>query len=145
LTQTKAKIFKNLITTLVFEKNAIFFHRKLQKFVIITSTQGRACKICGLGLLGPGLVCRLLGPGLVCRLRVWTVGLAQKPRPRGLGLLVHVVKARGPTPLPSPTRVYLMDLFRPEVDFIKLRPKKYVLRFGRNRSIKWSRFSDFEL
>jgi hypothetical protein len=34
------------------------------------------------------------GPGLVFGLGVWAVGLAQKPGPRGLGLLVYVVKAR---------------------------------------------------
>jgi hypothetical protein len=33
-------------------------------------------------------------PGLVCGLEVWTAGLTQKPGPRGLRLLVHVVKAR---------------------------------------------------
>jgi hypothetical protein len=39
LTQTKAKLFKNLIITLVFEKNAKFFAENcliLQKIVIIT-------------------------------------------------------------------------------------------------------------
>jgi uncharacterized protein YwgA len=43
LTQNKAKLFKNLILTLVFEKNANFFaenKQKLQKIVIITSTPG---------------------------------------------------------------------------------------------------------
>jgi hypothetical protein len=43
LTQNKAKLCNNLITTLVFEKNAIFFaenSRKSQKIVIITSTSG---------------------------------------------------------------------------------------------------------
>jgi hypothetical protein len=43
-TQNKAKLCKNLIITLVFEKNASFFRRKLaksQKIVIITSTPGR--------------------------------------------------------------------------------------------------------
>jgi hypothetical protein len=34
------------------------------------------------------------GPCLVCRLGAWTVGLAQKPGPHGLRLLVYVVKAR---------------------------------------------------
>jgi hypothetical protein len=41
LTQNKAKLCKNLILTLVFEKNANFFAencRKLQKIVIIPST-----------------------------------------------------------------------------------------------------------
>jgi hypothetical protein len=41
LTQTKAKLWKNLIIALVFEKNANFFAencRKSQKIVIITST-----------------------------------------------------------------------------------------------------------
>jgi hypothetical protein len=41
LTQNKGKICKNLIITLVFEKNAIFFAengRKSQKIVIVTST-----------------------------------------------------------------------------------------------------------
>jgi hypothetical protein len=40
LTQNKAKLCKNLIITLVFEKNANFFAencQKLQKIVIITS------------------------------------------------------------------------------------------------------------
>jgi hypothetical protein len=40
LTQNKAKLFKNLIITLVFEKNANFFAenwQKSQKIVIITS------------------------------------------------------------------------------------------------------------
>jgi hypothetical protein len=44
LTQNKAKIFKNLIITLVFEKNANFFtqnFRKSQKIVIVTSTPDR--------------------------------------------------------------------------------------------------------
>jgi hypothetical protein len=43
LTQNKAKLFKNLITTLVFEKNANFFaenFQKSQKVVIITSVPG---------------------------------------------------------------------------------------------------------
>jgi hypothetical protein len=43
LTQNKAKLCKNLIVTLVFEKNAKFFAekgQKLQKIVIITSTPG---------------------------------------------------------------------------------------------------------
>jgi hypothetical protein len=43
LTQNKAKICKNLIITLVFEKNANFFAeicQKSQKIVIITSTPG---------------------------------------------------------------------------------------------------------
>jgi hypothetical protein len=43
LTQNKAKFWKNLIITLVFEKNANFFvenGRKSQKNVIITSTPG---------------------------------------------------------------------------------------------------------
>jgi hypothetical protein len=43
LTQNKAKICKNLIITLVFEKNANFFAKncqKSQKIVIITSTPG---------------------------------------------------------------------------------------------------------
>jgi hypothetical protein len=43
-TQNKAKLFKNLIITLVFEKNAIFFSencQKSQKIVIITSTPGQ--------------------------------------------------------------------------------------------------------
>jgi hypothetical protein len=44
----------------------------------------------GLYITGSGFC----GPGLVCRLRVWTAGLAQKPGPRGLGLLVCVVKAQ---------------------------------------------------
>jgi hypothetical protein len=42
LTPNKAKLCKNLIITLVFEKNANFFSencRKSQKIVIITSTQ----------------------------------------------------------------------------------------------------------
>jgi hypothetical protein len=41
LTQNKAKLFKNLIATLVFEKTDTFFAencRKSQKIVIITST-----------------------------------------------------------------------------------------------------------
>jgi hypothetical protein len=44
LTQNKAKLCKNLIITLVFEKNANFFAEnweKLRKIVIITSTPGR--------------------------------------------------------------------------------------------------------
>jgi hypothetical protein len=43
LTQSKAKLCKMLINTLVFEKNAIFPQkncRKSQKIVIITSTPG---------------------------------------------------------------------------------------------------------
>jgi hypothetical protein len=43
LTQNKAKLCKNLIMTLVFEKNAKFFdenRQKSQKIVIITSTPG---------------------------------------------------------------------------------------------------------
>jgi hypothetical protein len=43
LTQNKAKLYKNLIITLVFEKNANFFAencRKSQKIVIIASTPG---------------------------------------------------------------------------------------------------------
>jgi hypothetical protein len=43
LTQNKAKLCKNLIITLIFEKNANFFAencRKSQKIVIITSTPG---------------------------------------------------------------------------------------------------------
>jgi hypothetical protein len=43
LTHNKAKLCKNLITTLVFEKNANFLAengRKSQKIVIITSTPG---------------------------------------------------------------------------------------------------------
>jgi hypothetical protein len=43
LTQNKAKLFKIVIITLVFEKNANFFAencRKSQKIVIITSTPG---------------------------------------------------------------------------------------------------------
>jgi hypothetical protein len=43
LTQNKAKLCKNLIITLVFEKNAIFFaenRQKSQKIVIITSVPG---------------------------------------------------------------------------------------------------------
>jgi hypothetical protein len=44
LTQNKAKLCKILIITLVFEKNVNFFHRKLSKIVIITSTPGhRVC------------------------------------------------------------------------------------------------------
>jgi hypothetical protein len=39
LTQNKAKLCKNVIITLVFEKNAIFC-RKSQTIVIITSTPG---------------------------------------------------------------------------------------------------------
>jgi hypothetical protein len=42
---------------------------------------------CGLGLL-------LAWPSLGGRLGVWPAGLAQKPGPRGLGLLGYVVKAR---------------------------------------------------
>jgi hypothetical protein len=45
LTQNKAKLYKNLIITLVFEKNANFFAeicQKSQKIVIITSTPGPA-------------------------------------------------------------------------------------------------------
>jgi hypothetical protein len=41
LTQNKAKLFKNLTITLVFEKNAIFFAencQKSQKIVLLTST-----------------------------------------------------------------------------------------------------------
>jgi hypothetical protein len=44
ITQNKAKLCKNLIMTLVFEKNANFFAkngRKSHKIVIITSTPGR--------------------------------------------------------------------------------------------------------
>jgi S-adenosylmethionine:diacylglycerol 3-amino-3-carboxypropyl transferase len=44
LAQNKAKLFKNLIITLVFEKNASFFAKncqKSQKIVIITSTPGK--------------------------------------------------------------------------------------------------------
>jgi hypothetical protein len=44
LTQNKAKLFTNLIITLVFEENANFFAkncRKSQKIVIITSTPGK--------------------------------------------------------------------------------------------------------
>jgi hypothetical protein len=44
LTQNKAKLYKNLSKTLVFEKNANFFAencRKSQKIVIITSTPGQ--------------------------------------------------------------------------------------------------------
>jgi hypothetical protein len=44
LTQNKAKLCKNLIITLVFEKNVNFFAEncpKLQKILIITSTPGR--------------------------------------------------------------------------------------------------------
>jgi hypothetical protein len=43
LTQNKAKLCKNLIMTLVFEKNANFFAencQKSQKIVIITSVPG---------------------------------------------------------------------------------------------------------
>jgi hypothetical protein len=43
LTQNKAKLCKNFIITLVFEKNAIFFAencQKSQKIVIITSVLG---------------------------------------------------------------------------------------------------------
>jgi hypothetical protein len=43
LTQNKAKLCKNFIITLVFEKNAKFFDKnwqKSQKIVIITSTPG---------------------------------------------------------------------------------------------------------
>jgi hypothetical protein len=43
LTQNKAKLCKNLIITLVFEKTANFFAencQKSQKIVIITSTPG---------------------------------------------------------------------------------------------------------
>jgi hypothetical protein len=43
LTQNKAKLGKNLSTTFVFEKNAIFFAenwQKSQKIVIITSVPG---------------------------------------------------------------------------------------------------------
>jgi hypothetical protein len=42
-TQNKAKLFKKLIITLVFEKNANFFaenYQKSQKIVIITSMGG---------------------------------------------------------------------------------------------------------
>jgi hypothetical protein len=45
LTQNKAKYWKKLITTLVFQKNAKFFAKnweKLPKIVIITSTPGSA-------------------------------------------------------------------------------------------------------
>jgi hypothetical protein len=48
LTQNKAKLFKHLIITLVFEKNANFFAengRKSQKIVIITSTPGKKIKL----------------------------------------------------------------------------------------------------
>jgi hypothetical protein len=47
LTQNKAKLFKFLIITLVFEKNAIFFAenwQKSQKFAIITSTPGHPAR-----------------------------------------------------------------------------------------------------
>jgi hypothetical protein len=43
LTQNKAKVCKNLIITLVFEKTANFsaeICQKSQKIVIVTSTQG---------------------------------------------------------------------------------------------------------
>jgi hypothetical protein len=40
LTQNKANLYKMLIITSVFEKNANFFRRKSQKIVIITSTPG---------------------------------------------------------------------------------------------------------
>jgi hypothetical protein len=43
--QNKAKLCKNWIITLVFEKNAIFFAenwKKWQKIVIITSTPGHS-------------------------------------------------------------------------------------------------------
>jgi hypothetical protein len=48
LTQNKAKLYKILIITLVFEKNAKFFAenwQKLQKIVIITSTPGYAAVV----------------------------------------------------------------------------------------------------
>jgi hypothetical protein len=48
--------------------------------------RGRALH-CGLGLLRAW-------PGLVGGLGVWTADLAQKPGPRGLGLLGYVVKAQ---------------------------------------------------
>jgi hypothetical protein len=47
LTQNKAELCKNLIITLVFEKNANLFAenwQKLQKIVIITSTPGHRGK-----------------------------------------------------------------------------------------------------
>jgi hypothetical protein len=47
LTQNKAKFSKKIITTLIFEKNAIFFAencQKLQKIVTITSTPGHTVK-----------------------------------------------------------------------------------------------------
>jgi hypothetical protein len=43
LAQNKAKLFKNLIISLIFEKNANFFAKncqKLQKIVIIRSVSG---------------------------------------------------------------------------------------------------------
>jgi hypothetical protein len=46
LTQNKAKLCKNLIITLVFEKNANFFAencQKSQKIAIITLTPGLGC------------------------------------------------------------------------------------------------------
>jgi hypothetical protein len=46
LTQNKAKLFKNLIITLVFEKSAICFAenwQKLAKIVILTSTPEHLC------------------------------------------------------------------------------------------------------
>jgi hypothetical protein len=54
----------------------------------------RACKVrarVGLGLYTADS--GFCGPGLVGGLEFWTVGLAQKPGPRGLGLLVSLVKA----------------------------------------------------
>jgi hypothetical protein len=46
LTQNKAKLCKNVIITLVFEKNGIFFAKncqKSQKILIITSTPEMCC------------------------------------------------------------------------------------------------------
>jgi hypothetical protein len=63
--------------------------------------QGRVGPVkCGLGFSRPGLVCGL---------RIWTAGLAQKPGPSGLWLLVYVAKARaGPNFLSKITNINLI-------------------------------------
>jgi hypothetical protein len=62
LAQNRAKLCKNLITALVFEKNSKFFaenRQKSQKIVIITSTPGTyviICKIFSLEKLAKNLL-----------------------------------------------------------------------------------------
>jgi hypothetical protein len=87
---------------MLFERFILFYGDQLDPFPTVFLLQAgsitnlgpdRACKVraralhCGLWLLRAW-------PGLVGGLRVWTVDLAQKPGPRGLGLLGYVVKAR---------------------------------------------------